>query len=118
MCIRDSWLFNPRISPTFREESTMIRYSFVALVVLSACGQVDESAPVVSDAELLARVTEGSPDAVGTLAMLNDCSTDLHVVDDVVALDARTAKAIINHRDGYDHTCGTGDDDKYGSIAE
>lgn len=65
-----------------------------------------------------ARMVEGSPEALGVLALVNDASTTLAVLDVAVGLDLRAARAIIAHRDGPDGRFGTADDDRFGTIAE
>lgn len=52
------------------------------------------------------------------LTFLNDCATTLHVLDDEVPLDADTAENLVEHRDGPDDTCGTGDDDPFDDLDE
>ncbi|MEQ1500921.1 MAG: nuclease A inhibitor family protein [Myxococcota bacterium] len=61
---------------------------------------------------------DGSPEAVGLLAFVNDPGTSLAVLDVDVALDARAAGAIVAHRDGPDGRPSTADDDRFDTIAE
>jgi hypothetical protein len=63
-------------------------------------------------------IEEGTPQAVGVLAMLNDPGTTLDTLDIDAALDKRAATNLIAHRDGADKRPGTADDDKFGTIAE
>ncbi|MCB9796030.1 MAG: hypothetical protein H6741_25315 [Alphaproteobacteria bacterium] len=52
------------------------------------------------------------------LDFLNDCGTDLELLDEDVGLDSDAAEALIVHRDGPDGACGTGDDDAYEDLDE
>lgn len=61
---------------------------------------------------------EGSAEALGVIAMLNDASTTTTVLDIDAGLDKRAATGIIRHRDGKDAKAGTKDDDLFGSIQE
>ncbi len=112
-----------------------------ALVLLSACINETYIAPT-NDDTVTDTVTDTGTDAdtdTGTdtakdlvqerlgltdaqvlaiLDFLNDCATDLEVLDDDVPLDADAASALIEHRDGRDGSCGTGDDDRYDDLME
>ncbi|MEZ4316233.1 MAG: hypothetical protein R3F61_01965 [Myxococcota bacterium] len=91
---------------------------FVPLCVLAACAPFSGvGGPVGGDASDLALVS-GSPEAIGVLALLNDASTTLPVLDDDAALDARAARNLIAHRDGADGVFGTSDDDPFDTIDE
>ncbi|MEQ1565818.1 MAG: nuclease A inhibitor family protein [Myxococcota bacterium] len=61
---------------------------------------------------------EGTPEALGMLAFVNDPATTVTVLDGPVGLDARAATGIVAHRDGPDATAGTPDDDAFGTLAE
>ncbi len=93
-----------------------IALSFILLV-----GCVAPSGP---DADLVAvdvvtfPVADGSPEAIGILALLNDGDTTDALLDFDVALDARAAGNLIAHRDGGDDLFGTSDDDLFGDMAE
>lgn len=65
-----------------------------------------------------ARMIEGSPEALGVLALLNDGSTTEDLLDIDVALDARAARSLVSHRNGPDGVFGTADDDDFDSIDE
>lgn len=78
-------------------------------------------APEPSDRDgtaISARYAEGSPEALGLQAFLNDESTTAELLDDDVRLDSRAATNLIAHRDGADGVLGTSDDDLFGTIAE
>ncbi len=75
----------------------------------------DDSGTTLSAQERLG-LTDAEVAAV--LAFLNACSTDLDVLDDDVPLDADAARNLIDHRDGPDGNCGTGDDDPFDDLEE
>lgn len=64
------------------------------------------------------RLIEGSPEAIGLLAFLNDTETTFDHLDDVVRLDARAAAGLIHHRNGPDGRHGTYDDNRFDTVAE
>ncbi len=59
-----------------------------------------------------------SPDAIGVLRVLGDPRVDFETLDDVVALDRRAARSLIDHRNGPDGFYQTNDDDVFDSIDE
>lgn len=61
-------------------------------------------------------VSEGSPDALGVLKVVN--TADLKTLDDAVGLDARAAKNLYVGRVGPDGTPGSPDDETYDTLAE
>ena len=63
-------------------------------------------------------IAEGSPEADAVLALVNDATVDVTLLDDEVGLDARAASNIIAHRDGADGTVGTDDDNLFDDVAE
>ncbi len=90
----------------------------LSLLVLSpGCA---ERAPNDEETGVLAisAIPEGSPEALGVLAMLNARSTTFTLLDIDAALDKRAATNLIAHRDGADAAPGTSDDDLYDTIAE
>ena len=54
----------------------------------------------------------------GILLLLNDSHTTVNILDDDVGLDARAAKSLMQHRNGWDMTYGTEDDNLFDSIQE
>jgi hypothetical protein len=61
----------------------------------------------------------GRPDLdAQLLALLNDRQTTAAVLDQTIGINSKAASAIINHRDGPDHTPGTSDDDLFETVAE
>ena len=71
-------------------------------LVLVGCADTFVEAPL-SDARLAGRaLEEGTPDALGVVAMLNDPGTTVTVLDVDAGLDVRAARNLIAHRDGGD----------------
>jgi len=112
-----------------------IRFSTLVLgaLVLTGCGddsKCDDSdcsdtgdeareIPVDLEDRLDARSHwEGTPEGVAVLALLNDESTTLEVLDQDVPLDRRAAGNLIAHRDGGDRLWGTTDDDIFSNMDE
>ena len=61
---------------------------------------------------------EGSPEALGVLALVNDASSTASSLKSGAHVTARVAGNIVKHRDGADGTFGTADDDKFDTLAE
>jgi len=86
--------------------------------LFTACAE--PSAPL-ADAALddAVRIEEGSAEALGLIAFLNDGDLATFALLDIdVGLDRRAAAAIVHYRDGADGEFGTADDQLYGSIAQ
>jgi hypothetical protein len=62
------------------------------------------------------RAIDGTPEAMGMLAFLNDESTTYDLLDIDVGLDRRAARSITDWRNGIDRTFGTVDDRPFKSI--
>lgn len=88
------------------------------LLSLSLTGCAPESADSLQDGSSELRYDEGSPEALGLQAFLNDADTTLALLDDTVGLNAIAASNLIAHRDGPDATFGTGDDDLFETVQE
>ena len=101
----------------------MFKHTLSALALASflfGCAQ-PELAPVASAPELDesgARATEGSPEALGMLAFLNDAGTTYELLDNEVGLDRRAAESIIAHRNGPDGELGWLQDRLFETVAE
>jgi hypothetical protein len=94
---------------------------FIVSVGLIGCAAPSVSPATESGASATAKsnaVLDGSPEAVGLLAFVNDATTTFAVLDDEVPLDRRSATYIIAHRDGSDGLSGTSDDNLFGTVAE
>jgi hypothetical protein len=91
-----------------------------AALLIPACradmGDVD--ADTESQHATSASLVEGSPEALGVMAFLNDAATTLSVLDHDVPLPSNAAANIIAHRDGADGVFGTSDDDLFDDVAE
>ncbi|HEY5935867.1 MAG TPA: phospholipase D-like domain-containing protein [Kofleriaceae bacterium] len=61
---------------------------------------------------------EGSPEALGVLAMVNDSSTTASSLKSGARVTTRVANNIVKHRDGADGSIGTADDDPFDTLAE
>ncbi len=79
-------------------------------LLLTACagGSPVDMDPALGQSQL--SVLDGSPEAVGVLAVLNASSTTLSVLEDDVPLNKRAATNLIAWRDGADGVRYTGDD--------
>ncbi len=94
---------------------TALRGLFAA--ALSAC-TAEFPAPVEERGVDALLLEDGTPDAIGVLALLNDAGTTVTVLDVDARLDARAARNLIAHRDGKDRRPGTADDDEFDTVAE
>jgi len=63
-------------------------------------------------------IDEGSPEALGVLALVNNSALTAAKLKSDAHVTARVAGNIVKHRDGADAQPGTADDDKYGTLAE
>lgn len=86
--------------------------------MLWACSPEDLEAPEAADPSGARVIDEGTPEATGVLAFLNDRGTTTTLLDIQVALDARAARGLTAHRNGPDGRLGTADDDRFDTIAE
>lgn len=92
---------------------------FLAFTLSLACvAESPEPAREEAAPESARVMEEGSREALGVLAFVNDAATTLSVLDVDAALDSRAAKSIVAHRDGADGVHGTKDDDAFGSVQE
>ena len=63
-------------------------------------------------------ITNGTPEAIGVLTLLNSPETTTEVLDKNAGLNIRSARNLMHHRNGWDGTLGTYDDNLFGSIEE
>jgi hypothetical protein len=61
-------------------------------------------------------IEDGSPEALGVLAVANTLTRDQFEND--VGLDSQAATGIVGHRDGADQVAGTADDDPFDTLEE
>ena len=81
----------------------------VSMMLASGCAESLEPSPLGdyptaadgSEAtEAQALITEGTPQAIGLLALLNDPETTFERLDRPARLNRRSARMLIHHRDG------------------
>ncbi|HEU0033078.1 MAG TPA: phospholipase D-like domain-containing protein [Kofleriaceae bacterium] len=63
-------------------------------------------------------IEEGSPEAIGVLALVNDPASTASALKSGAGITSRVATNIVKHRDGADGVAGTADDDKFDTLAE
>ena len=63
-------------------------------------------------------IDEGSPEALGVLALVNDAAMTAAKLKSEAGVTARVAGNIVKHRDGADGVAGTADDDTYTTLHE
>jgi hypothetical protein len=105
---------------------TTLGCGFAAVLSLPACdpGPEDEAAPTEAAGGkadgIFDALIDGTPEAIGVLALLNDSDTTFETLDDDAGLDKRAAGSLIDFRAGEDgeYTGGTHDDHIYRAIAE
>lgn len=98
--------------------SMFARVSSVLTLALAAaaCGGDDP----VSDSGNLDEnpIVEGSAEALGVLAMVNDAGTTAALLKTDAKVESRAATNIVAHRDGADGETGTADDDRFDTVKE
>ena len=102
---------------------TRILVAPLALATLAmACAAVDDIIDGEDDPFATGKadgaLEAGSPEARAVLALVNDTTVNLDILDDDVALNARAARNIIAHRNGPDGLVDSGDDDFFDTLAE
>ena len=102
-------------------------FSALVFLCLMACGDVEDPSlgEFYSDGDGANHIEEnrfslvdGTPDAVGVLAFVNDEATSVNTLDIDAKLDIRAARGIIHHRNGPDGVYGTRDDELFKTIAQ
>ena len=63
-------------------------------------------------------IDEGSPEALGVLALVNDAQLTAPSLKSAAHVTARVANNIVKHRNGADGVAGTADDDRFDTLAE
>jgi hypothetical protein len=89
--------------------------------LLTACSSSSEPGDAIDDdfvggGKADGAISEGSPDALGVLAVVN--TLDQSTLDEDVGLDARAAAGIAKHRAAADGSLGTADDDRFDTLVE
>jgi hypothetical protein len=99
---------------------TLLSASLLATALLAGCSQTDvddeRDSDFISDGKADGAISEGSPEALGVLAVVNELTQQQ--LDNDVGLHATAAKNIAKHRAGGDGALGTSDDDSYDTLAE
>lgn len=93
----------------------------MALGTLPACVEAeveDGETDAFPDGKADGGIDEGSPEALGVLALVNDSTISSAKLKTDAHITARVAGNITKHRDGADGQPGTADDDKYATLAE
>jgi len=98
----------------------------LASLLLAACdpSQTTEAEPAEATGGkgdgLAQLLVDGTPEAIGVLALVNDSATTMVVLDDDVGLDRRAATSLTEFRAGADgvYTGGTHDDEIFSRIAD
>jgi len=92
-----------------------------ALTSLTAC-VADEVEDGPDDAFISGKadggLAEGTPDALGVLALVNDPARTASKLKADAGLTSRVATNIVGHRNGPDGAPGTADDDRFDTLAE
>src|SRR5665647_297465 len=91
------------------------------LVSLAACVEAeveDGETDGFADGKADGGMAEGSPEALGVLALVNDAQATAGALKAGAHVTSRVATGIVRHRDGADGLAGTADDDQFDSLAE
>ena len=97
---------------------TMRWVGLALTVAVVGCGSADDDGIGANSEDVIDGVTEGSPEALAVLALVNDPAVTFAELDDAAKLDRRAAENIIEHRDGADATVRTEDDDLFETVGE
>ncbi len=108
-----------------RQKGTWI-LGLTAALALGACDSDSDAPELPAEAGagkadgLADLLVDGTPEAIGVLALLNHATTTEGILDDDVGLDRRAAESITDFRAGPDgaYTGGTHDDGVFHSITE
>ena len=78
----------------------------------------DEAGAGFADGKADGALVDGTPEARGVLALVNDRAVGVEELDGPAGLSARVARLIVGRRNGADGLAATADDDAYGDLAE
>jgi len=101
--------------------SALVGIVAMALGTLPACVEEeveDGEADAFVDGKADGGIAEGSAEALGVLALVNDPTMTAAKLKADAHLTARVSGNIAKHRDGADGQPGTADDDRYDTLAE
>jgi phosphatidylserine/phosphatidylglycerophosphate/cardiolipin synthase-like enzyme len=94
----------------------------LSMVAISACMDMGEVEDGVDDGFPSGKadggIDEGSPEAIGVLALVNDATMTAAKLKSEAGITTRAATNIVNHRRGPDGSVNTADDDKFDTLAE
>jgi hypothetical protein len=96
----------------------MIRSLFLSVPFSLAACAVDDAGPTQVNTTMARHASDGTPEGIGVLDLLDDPATTLQVLDDLVPLDVRAARNLVARRDGPDGVYGTADDQPFESIQD
>lgn len=95
--------------------------SLLSLIALPACtGEEVEDGEHdgFPDGKADGGLEDGSPEALGVLALVNDGALSADDLRGGAGITRRVATNIVRHRDGADGVAGTADDDRFDTLAE
>jgi hypothetical protein len=100
--------------------SIITPFCYLSLVSALAvgCGRMDLDVNEYGSVSASKQLVEGTPEAVGVLALLNHPHTSVVMLDESVELDVRAANALVEVRDGEDGRPQTDDDNLFHTIDE
>jgi len=105
-----------------RRFGTVIGTLAALVVTVPACTSGDEVEDGADDAFPSGKadggIDEGSPEALGVLALVNDQAMSASKLRAAAGVTSRVANNITKHRDGADGAVGTADDDPFDTLAE
>lgn len=79
---------------------TRIACGFGAMLMLGACDPMGDEPVEVLEDRGGSGLIDGTPDAIGLLALVNHPSTTFDILDDDVPLDSRAAESLTEYRAG------------------
>ncbi len=101
--------------------TTLLGMFSLTLATLPACVEAeveDGESDVFAGGKADGGIDEGSPEALGVLALVNDPALTAARLKADAHVTARVAGNIVRHRDGADGQPSTADDDAFGTLAE
>jgi phosphatidylserine/phosphatidylglycerophosphate/cardiolipin synthase-like enzyme len=104
-----------------RRLASIVAVLATAVAILPACadeGEVEDGEHDSFGGKADGGIAEGSPEALGVLALVNDSAQTAAALKAGARVTIRVANNIVNHRNGADGTGGTPDDDKFDTLAE
>ncbi len=87
--------------------TSLLSTILLASLTMAACRGIEEGPADQQSFHTAANLTEGTPEALGVLAFINDSAATLAVLDHDVPLPSNAAANVIEHRNGPDGAFGT-----------